>query len=51
MKQIENQRYAYKKLAKDGQKYALEEFDCTKTARNLMKVVEKCMQQRNESYE
>ena len=43
MKQIENQRDAYKKLAKDGQKYALEEFDCMKTARNFMKVVEKCM--------
>lgn len=51
VKQIENQRNVYRQLAKDGQKYALEEFDCTKTARNFMKVVEKCMQQRNESYE
>lgn len=51
IKQIENQRNVYRQLAKDGQKYALEEFDCTKTARNFMKVVEKCMQQRNESYE
>ena len=41
--QILMERKKYRKLAKNGQKYALEKFDCVNTAKNFMKVVEECL--------
>lgn len=46
VKQIDADREKYRQLAKSGQKYAMETFDCVNTAKNFMKVVEKCLQQK-----
>lgn len=40
---IINDREKYRRIAKEGQKYALEHFDCKKTAENFMLVVEACL--------
>lgn len=41
--QIVADREKYRKIALDGQKYAMEKFDCAGTAKNFMGVVEKCL--------
>lgn len=37
------EREKYRALAKKGQKYAVEKFDCINTAKNFMKVVNECL--------
>lgn len=45
MHRIAAERGKYRELAKKGQKYALDVFDCSNTAKNFMKVVEECLEQ------
>lgn len=44
IKQIYNERDVYRRMAKKGQRYALEKFDYMNTANDFMDVVRECMQ-------
>lgn len=43
IKKVIEDRDRYIALAKKGQQYALEQFDCSKTAQNFMEVVKRCL--------
>lgn len=44
IQQIIDGRDKYRKLAKDGQKYAIEKFDCTNTAKEFVKVAKRVIE-------
>lgn len=47
VQEINDNKDKYRKLAKDGQKYARENFDYINTAKNFIEVVRKCLKQKD----
>lgn len=43
MHQVITEKEKYRKIAENGQKYAMEKFDCVNAAKNFMGVVEECL--------
>lgn len=43
IRHVTTEREKYKRLAENGQKYAIEKFDCVNTAKNFMRVVDECL--------